>query len=177
MRKIALVLTIGVAVMLLAGCVQIGVPVNSVAFEKRPPLPGQPTYLETIAYINDGMHYVSPGASFFVSNLGAMCFLGAIVSGPVPVYIPPDYWCINPLSVSRVEAVENNISYINQVRLWCRLSVPQCAEKVAHPNVPDYPWAANSITVETVPFLRQRDAIEYLVYLMGGGVERSLASH
>ena len=51
MRKIALVLTIGVAAMLLAGCVQIGVPVNSVAFEKRPPLPGQPTYLETIAYI------------------------------------------------------------------------------------------------------------------------------
>jgi hypothetical protein len=43
--------------------------------------------------------------------------------------------------------------------------------------VPDYPWAANGITVETVPFLRQRDAIEYLVYLMGGSVERSLALH
>lgn len=176
MRRIAVILAFGVA-MTVAGCVQVAVPVNSVAFEKRPPLPGQPSYLETIAYINDGVHYISPAARFFVSNLGAMCFQGAVVPGPSPVYIPPSYWCINPLSVDRVEAIDNNISYINQVKLWCRLSVPQCAEKVGYPNVPDYPWIANSITVETVPFLRQRDAIEYLVYLMGGNVERNLASH
>ncbi len=163
--------------MLLAGCVQVGVPVNSLAFEKRPPLPGQPTYLQTIAYINDGMHYISPDASFFVSNLGAMCFQGAILPGPTPVYIPPNYWCINPLAVSRVEAIDNNISYINQVKLWCRLAVPQCVEKAAYPNWPDRPLVSNSITVETVPFLRQRDAIEYLVYLMGGNVERNVASH
>jgi hypothetical protein len=174
MRMKVIILTIGVA-MMLAGCVQIGAPTNSQAFEKRPPLPGQPNYLETIAYINDGMHYISPDAGFFVSNLGAMCFLGVIVPGNPPVYIPPNYWCINPLSVDRVEAINNNISYINQVRLWCRLAVPQCVEKAAYPTWPDYPGIANSLTVETVPFLRQRDAIEYLVYLMGGTVHSQQA--
>ncbi len=176
MHRIAVILTFGVAV-LLAGCVQIGVPLNSLAFEKRPPLPGQPGYLATIAYINDGMHYISPSAGFFVSNLGAMCFEGAILPGPTPEYIPPNYWCINPLAVGRVEAIDNNISYINQVKLWCRLAAPQCVEKAAYPNWPDRPLVGNSITVETVPFLRQRDAIEYLVYLMGGNVDRSFASH
>ncbi len=176
MRRVIVILACGLA-MLVAGCVQIGVPVNSLAFEKRPPLPGQPSYLETITFINDGMHYISPAAGFFVSNLGAMCFQGAILPGPWPVYIPPNYWCINPLAVSRVEAIDNNISYINQVKLWCRLAAPQCAEKAAYPNWPDRPLVSNSITVETVPFLRQRDAIEYLVYMMGGNVERNLASH
>jgi hypothetical protein len=159
----------------LAGCVQIGAPVNSLAFEKRPPLPGQPGYLETISYIDDGMHYISPAAGFFVSNLGDMCFLKAIVPGPQPEYIPPNYWCINPLAVDRVEAIDNNISYINQVKLWCRLAAPQCAYKVGYPNVPDNLWIANSITAETVPFLRQREAVEYLVYLMGGNVQRQQA--
>jgi hypothetical protein len=175
MRKIAGILTFGMA-MLLVGCVQIAEPVNSLAFEKRPPLPGQPGYLATIAYIDNGLRYVRPSAGFFVSNLGAMCFFGAIVPGPPPEYIPPSYWCINPLSVGRVEAINNNISYINQIQLWCRLAVPQCAENAGYPTVPHQQWIANSITVETVPFLRQRDAVEYLVYLMGGDVEHNLAS-
>lgn len=168
---------IGIAVLLamLTACVLTPGPINSLAYQKRPPLPGQPGYLQTIEYIDDGMHYISPAAGFFVSSTGDMCFQGVIVPGVPPEYIPPNYWCVNPNAVSRVDAIENNISYINQVRLWCRLGAPQCAYKVGYPNVPDNLWIANSITTETVPFLRQKDAIEYLVYLMGGNLERQQA--
>jgi hypothetical protein len=175
MRTIAIILTIGVLAMLPA-CVLTPGPINSLAFEKRPPLPGQPGYLQTIEYIDDGLHYISPGARFFVSNSGDMCFWGAIVPEVPPEYTPPNYWCISPLAVSRVDAIENDVSYINQVRLWCRLAAPQCAYKVGYPAVPgNDSWIANGITTETVPFLRQRDTIEYLVYLMGGNVGREQA--
>jgi hypothetical protein len=151
-------------------------PVNSLAFQKRPPLPGQPGYLATIDYIFNGVHYVSPLAGFIVSNTGDLCFQEVVVPGPPPIYLPSNFWCINPYDVARVEAIDNNISYINQARLWCRLSAPQCAYKVAYPNIGDNLWFANSITVETVPALQQRDAIEYLVYLMGGNVQQDLAA-
>jgi hypothetical protein len=175
MRTIAVILTIGVLTML-AACVLTPPPINSLAFQKRPPLPGQPGYLQTINYIDDGLHYITPNAGFFISAAGDMCFEGASTPGVTPVYIPPNYWCMSPFAVSRVEAIENNISYINQVRLWCRLAAPQCAYKVGYPNVPDNLWIANSITAETVPFLRQRDAVEYLIYLMGGNVRRDQAA-
>jgi hypothetical protein len=154
---------------ILAACVPPPAPpVNSLAFERRPPLPGRPGYLETIKYIFDGVHYVSPTAGFLVSNTGDLCFQGVVVPGPPPVYVPDNFWCMNPLAVDRVEALENDITSVNQVRLWCRLGAPQCAYKVGYTNILSNYWVANSITTQTVPFLRQRDAIEYLVYLMGG---------
>jgi hypothetical protein len=159
----------------LAACVPAPPPINSLAFEERPPLPGQPGYLQTIKYIDDGVHYISPTAGFFVSGTGDMCFQGAIVPGVSPEYIRSNYWCMSPHAVSSVDALENGISYINQVRLWCQLAAPQCAYKIGYPNILDTMWIANSITAETVPFQRQRDAIEYLVYLMGGSVERQQA--
>jgi hypothetical protein len=176
MRRIVASLTV-TAAMLLAACVPPPAqPVNSLAFERRPPLPGRPGYLETIDYILDGVHYVSPLAGFLVSNTGDLCFQEVVVPGPPPVYLPANFWCINPYDVDRVEAIDNNISYINQVRLWCRLSAPQCAYKIGYPNMGDNLWVANSITAETVPALQQRDAIEYLVYLMGGNAQEDLAS-
>jgi hypothetical protein len=175
MRATAVILSLGVVLTTLAACVLTPQPVNSLAFQKRLALPGQPGYLATIKYIDDGMRYISGGTQFFVSAGGDMCFQGAIVPGETKSYIPPNYWCMSPLSVSRVDAIENNISYINQVRLWCRLAAPQCAYKVGYPNLPDSPWIANSITAETLPFLQQREAIEYLVYLMGGSVRRDQA--
>jgi hypothetical protein len=168
-------IVLAIVLVVVSACVLTPGPINSLAFEKRPPLPGQVGYLETIQYIDSGLHFISPTTGFFVSNIGDMCFQGAIVPGVTPIYIPPNYWCINPLAVSHVDAIKNDISYINQVRLWCRLTAPQCAYKVGYPNVPDNLWIANSVTMETVPFLRQRDAIEYLVYLMGGDVERQQA--
>lgn len=143
-------------------------PINSVAFERRPPPPGQPGYLETIKYIDDGVHYISPTASFFVSPIGEMCFHEALVPGITPVTVPSDYWCMSPYAVKSVDAYENDISYVNQVRLWCRLGTPQCAHRVGFPNLLATEWIANSIAAETIPFQRQKAAIEYLVYLMGG---------
>jgi hypothetical protein len=176
MRIRAAILFVGI-VTLLGACVPPPAPpINSLAFERRPPLPGRPGYLETIKYIFDGVHYISPLAGFIVSNSGDLCFQGVVEPGNPPEYIPQNFWCISPFDVGRVEAVENNISYINQVRLWCRLGAPQCAYKVGYPNMLDNLWVANSVTAETVPFLRQRDAIEYLIYLMGGNVQRGLAS-
>jgi hypothetical protein len=169
---------VGIIVLLAAtaGCAPLPPPpIDSLAFQKRPPLPGQPGYLQTIHYINDGVRYVSPAAGFLVSATGDLCFQGVLVPGVTPEYIPPYYWCISPLAVSRVDAVENDISYINQVRLWCRLAAPQCAYKVEYPNMFDDMPVANSIITETVPFFRQRDAIEYLVYLMGGNLQREQA--
>ncbi len=175
MRKLALVLTLGVLTML-AACVPAPTPpINSLAFQKRPSLPGQMGYLETIKYIGDGLHYILPTADFYVSVAGDMCFRGVIVPGVTPVYIAPNFWCISPFAVGRVDAIENDISYINQVRLWCRLAQPQCAYQIGYPNLLDNTWMANSITTETVPFVRQREAIEYLVYLLGGNVEHDQA--
>jgi hypothetical protein len=160
----------------LSACIGVELPINSPTFERRPPLPGRPDYLQTIGFIDSGVHYISPAAKFFVSGSGDMCFWdAAIVPGFTPVYIPPNYWCISPFNVSRVEAIENGVTYIDRVRLWCRLGAPQCAYKVGYPNIPDYRWIANSITTETVPFQRQREAIAYLVYLMGGNLEHPQA--
>ena len=177
MRIRAAILT--VLALALAGCVPgQPQPVNSLAFERRPPLPGQPGYLDTIKFIYHGVNYISPTAGFLVSNLGDLCFQGVLVPGFPEEAIPNNFWCISPFNVGRVEAVQNNVSYIDQVRLWCRLAAPQCAYKFGYPiyTLIDHLWAANSITVETVPFLRQRDAIEYLIYLMGGDVPRDLAA-
>jgi hypothetical protein len=151
-------------------------PINSVAFERRPPPPGQPGYLDTIKFIDNGIRYIIPTGGFFVANTGDMCFRGVLTPGVAPEYLPDNVWCISPYDVSRVEAIDNNISYINQVRLWCRHAAPQCAYKLGFPNMLDNLWNANSITTETVPFLQQRDAIAYLVYLMGGEVERDVAA-
>jgi hypothetical protein len=175
MRKRAAILT--VLALALAGCVpQQPRPINSLAFERRPPLPGQPGYLETIHYIYQGVHYISPSAGFLVSDIGDLCFQGALVPGFPAVTIPNNFWCISPFNVDRVEAIENNVTYIDQIRLWCRLGAAQCAYKIGYPNIMDHLWAANSITAETVPSLRQRDAIEYLIYLMGGNVSRDVAA-
>ena len=175
MRSPAGILAIAVLMLLAACAPPPAPPVNSLAFQRRAPLPGQPGYLETIKFIDDGVHYISPPANFFVSNTGDMCFLGALTPGETPQYFPPSYWCMSPFAVSRVEAIDNNISYINQVRVWCAHANPQCAYKTGYPNMLDNRWVANSITAETVPVEREREALEYLVYLMGGSVGRDQA--
>ena len=175
MRKIVASLTIGILITASACVPAPTPPINSLAFQKRPALPGRPGYLETIKYIGDGMHYILPNSDFYVSVAGDLCFRGTITPGVMPVYVALNFWCISPFAVGRVDAVENNISYINQVRLWCRLATPQCAYELGYPNMTQNTTIANSITTETVPFVRQRDAIEYLVYLMGGNLEHDQA--
>lgn len=176
MRSVAATLIL-LTLALLAACAPRPVrpAINSVSFERRSPPPSQPGYLETIKYIDDGMRYISPAASFFVSPIGEMCFYGAITPGITPEFVRPNYWCISPFAVKSIDANENNISYVNQVRLWCRIATPQCAHRIGYPDLFETIWIANSIAAETIPFQRQRDAIEYLVYLMGGDAGRAQA--
>jgi hypothetical protein len=143
--------------------------INSPAYAIRPPLPGRPGYLDTIRYIDDGVKYIDPYAEFFVSYDGQMCFRGLINRQLSYFENYQNYWCMYPTAVNNVEALENDISYVNTVRLWCVLAAPQCARRTGFPDFLDESgWIDNSITAQTRPFREQRDAIEYLIYLMGG---------
>ncbi len=160
------------AVMLaLAACVpEMPPPINSPAFARRAPPPGQPGYLETIKFIDDGIHYTWADGAFFVSADGEMCFQGPVNISQSALVNPENYWCISPLAVGNVDALQNGVSYVNAVRLRCRLAAPQCAHKIGYPNMLDDHWISNSITASTVPYRQQRAAILHLIYLMGGDV-------
>jgi hypothetical protein len=151
--------------------------IDSDAFAKRPPLPGQRGYLETIRFIDDGMKYIDPFAEFFVSNDGQMCFRG-IVNRQLPYFENyQNYWCVNPAFVNNVEELTNDMTSVNSVRLWCVLEAPQCARRIGFWNFLDEsPWYSNSISAETRPSKEQRAAIEHLIYLMGGNLRIAQAS-
>lgn len=143
--------------------------INSPAYAIRPPLPGQPGYLDTIRYIDSGVRYIDPYAEFFISYDGQMCFRGLVNRQQAYFENYQNYWCMYPTAVNNVEALENDISYVDTVRLWCVLEAPQCARRVGYPNfLDDSDWVGNSIAAQIRPFREQRNAIEYLVYLMGG---------
>ena len=145
--------------------------INSPAFAVRPPPPGQPSYLDTIRYIDDGVKYIDPFAEFFVSFDGQLCFRGLVNRQQAYFENYQNYWCMYPTAVNNVEGIENNVSYVNNVRLWCVLEAPQCARRIGIPNfLDDSLWIGNSITAQTRPFREQRNAIQYLIYLMGGNV-------
>lgn len=145
--------------------------INSMAFAARPPPPGQLGYLETIRYIDSGVKYIDPSSEFFISFDGKMCFRG-LVNRQLQLFENyQNYWCMRPTQVNNVEALNDNISFVNTVRLWCALEAPQCAHRFGFPIFLDESgWIGNSITAQTRPFREQRDAIEYLIYLMGGNV-------
>ena len=151
--------------------------INSNAFAKRQPLPGQLGYLETIRFIDDGVRYIDPFAEFFISFNGQMCFRG-LVNRQLPYFENyQNYWCLYPDSVNNVEELENNVTTVNSVRLWCILEAPQCARRIGFFNYLDEsPWFGNSISAQTRPSREQRAAIEHLVYLMGGNVRSDQAS-
>ena len=151
--------------------------INSDAYAKRPPLPGQRGYLETIRYIDDGMKYIDPYAEFFISYDGRMCFRGLVNRQMLEFENYQSYWCIYPDSINNVEELENNITSVNSVRVWCVLEAPQCARRIGFWNFLDEsPWIRNSISAQTRPSKEQRAAIEHLVYLMGGNVRSDQAS-
>ena len=143
--------------------------INSPAYARRPPLPGRPGYLDTIRYIDSGVKYIDPFAEFFISYDGQMCFRGLVNRQQAYFENYQNYWCMYPTAVNNVEALEDDITYVNTVRLWCVLAAPQCARRVGFANFLDEtPPIGNSIAAQTRPSREQRDAIEYLIYLMGG---------
>jgi hypothetical protein len=163
-----------VAAALFAAACWPSLPINSVAFEKRAAFPGQPGYLETIKYIDDGMKYIDPSSEFFISYDGEMCFRGLANRQLATFETYDNYWCINPLAVNNVDPVQDNISQVNGVRLWCAHPAPQCAHRVGYANYLDTnPGQANSIVVQITPYLPERAALEHLVYLMGGNVRQA----
>jgi hypothetical protein len=167
--KAKLAIQVTAAAFLLSTCYTPPPPINSTAFERRVPLPGQPGYLETIEFIDDGVRYIDPSAQFFVSADGEMCFRGLVNRQQVQFETYTNFWCMSPYAVSNVDALENNVSFVNEVRLWCRHADPQCAHRVGSPDFLDTsPDIANSIVVQVTPFRPTRAAVEHLVYLMGG---------
>ena len=150
--------------------------INSTAYAVRPPLPGRPGYLETIRYIDNGVKYIDPYAEFFIAFDGQMCFRGLVNRQQAEFENYQNYWCMYPTNVNNVEALENNVSYVNEVRLWCRHAAPQCARKFGFPDFLDETSPlGNSISAQTVEYKQERDAIEYLIYLMGGNLEPGIS--
>jgi hypothetical protein len=142
-------------------------PVNSLAFAIRAPLPGQPDYLQTIKYIDDGLRYVDPLSQFFISPAGEMCFR---VKPDYPTVVYDAFyrdWCIVPQTVDRVEAVTN--PSLNQVRLWCLRAFPQCVHTLGEVG-----RIASNVSAPTIDFRQERAALENLVQMMGGNPRFSL---
>ena len=165
------VILLAAAAILLSACYPPPPPINSIAFQRREPLPGQLGYLETIKYIDDGVRYIDPSAQFFVSPDGEMCFRGLVNRQQVEFETYTNYWCMYPLAVSSVDALENNVSYVNEARLWCAHADPQCAHRVGYADYLDTsPPIGNSILVQVTPYKEERAALEHLIYLMGGYV-------
>ena len=76
--------------------------INSPVFAIRPPLPGQPGYLDTIRYIDNGVKYIDPFAEFFISYDGQMCFRGLVNRQSVFFENYQNYWCMYPTAVNNV---------------------------------------------------------------------------
>jgi len=143
--------------------------INSVAYAARAAPPGGPGYLDTIKYIDDGVKYTDPYAQFFVSFDGQLCFRGLVNHQLAEFENYQTYWCMHPTAVNNVEALENDITHVGEVRLWCRHASPQCARRYGYPTFLNVTSdIGNSIVVQIVPFEQERGAIEYLVHLMGG---------
>jgi hypothetical protein len=142
--------------------------INSSAFATRGPLPGRPDYLQTIKYIDDGMRYVDPLTHFFISPAGELCFRTKPNYPQVIYETRYRTWCMYPQTIDHVEAVTNDITRINEVHVWCLRAYPQCAHSLTEPG-----WIANSISASTVDYRQERDALENLIYLMGGNIKFS----
>lgn len=144
---------------------------DSTAFARRPAPPGRLDYLQAIRFIDDGMKYADPRSAFFVSPAGEMCFV-VRPSHPLSIYADQyRTWCLYPRAVGRVEALPSGGDGISMVRLWCRYADPQCARRLFPPAIAGgRGWAANDIVVPTVAYRAQRARLEYLIFIMGGGV-------
>jgi hypothetical protein len=137
---------------------------NSLAFARRAPAAGAPTYWQTIRYIDDGLKYVDTASAFFVSPDGRMCFRGVVNANRTALQYPDD-WCLAPGAVSRVEAMWNDVTGIPELQLWCKHSDPECVQNFDYPT-----GTTNLVTMQIVPPSEEKAAVEHLIYLMGGSL-------
>jgi hypothetical protein len=147
------------------GHVAVLPPINSGVFAARPPAAGMLNYLQSIKFIDDSIRYKDPYGQFFVSSVGEMCFR-IWPNSPSSIYEAHySYWCVYPQFVGRVESSPS----VNAVVLWCKHAYPQCIYRDAPFSPLDYSNPiANSLVVQTVTYWQTRNALEHLIYLMGG---------
>jgi hypothetical protein len=140
---------------------------NAPQIAGREPLAGRPGYAETIKYIDDGLRYVDPSAGFFVSPDGRMCFRGVLdpTQTVFEAFVANHTWCLPPTAVSRVDAFISSTK--EELLLVCKHSDPQCARNLG-------PWnrGADAVIVDIRPANQEKSAVENLVYLMGGDIDR-----
>jgi hypothetical protein len=143
-------------------------PPGAAAYLRRPELPARLDVPRAVKFIDDGVRYVDPWSEFFVSPAGELCFR-TLPYPPANVYVRHDLWCAYPQTIGRVEAIRNDITNINAVRLWCMRAYPQCARRVALAIPMDNRnWFGNSITAQTLTYRQEQSAIQDLIYLMAG---------
>lgn len=147
------------------GAVPSVAPINSPVFARWAPLPGQPGYLQSIAYIETRIRYVDPSAGFFVSPAGEIC-VRTRPSSVTSIY-EDTYrtWCVYPHLVHQVEPTVNSVANLNGVRLWCAHDFPHCAYSVSEPG-----QTANSIYAAAIDHRQVRTALANLIFMMSGAL-------
>jgi hypothetical protein len=140
---------------------------NAPDFARRQPPAGRPGYAETIKYIDDGLRYADAQAGFFISPDGRMCFRHVLdpTQTAFEAFVSKNNWCLAPTAVSRVDAFRSVTN--EQLRLVCKHSDPQCARDIGYSN-----RGADSVIVDIVPADQEKAAVENLIYLMGGDIDR-----
>ena len=141
-------------------------PINSLAFARRGALPGRPSYLETIKYIDDGVRYIDALSQFFISPAGEMCFRTRANYPQIYYNAYYRHWCIYPQSIDRVSVLEIETGLMG-VELWCMRAYPQCAHSLETGEI------ANRISAPAIDYRQERAALQNLIYLMGGNVRFS----
>ena len=150
----------------LAACAASPQYVDIAVFTRRPPPPGQPGYLETIRYIDDGMRYVDPGNAFFIAPDGRMCFRGGYtLSHTIFDVLYKTDWCLYPAAVREVELMPDIVTGTYRLQLSCKHAAGQCVAEAGSL----YRQAA-VVTLPIVPPRQEKTAVEHLVWLMGGAL-------
>jgi hypothetical protein len=165
LRLVSELACVAATAVLLAGCAPPPPQnFNDPAFARRAPSPGQPTYLSTIKYIDDGIRYSEPAGAFFVSPDGRMCFRGVLnVKQTIFDDLYQSDWCLAPTAIGRVETVPSVVTGTSDLQLSCNHANPQCAREIRYSD-----RAANTVIVPTVASHEEKVAVERLIYLMGG---------
>jgi hypothetical protein len=154
-------------------------PPHAVQLAALPPQPGNSPpppsrdFAQTVQYIDAGVKYIDPINAFFVVPRGGMCFRGVAVADERYPIDQWNVWCIDAHMVASVDALANDVSYVPQVRLWCKHANPYCAQRIGEPQFPLFGSVgfADSITVSVVPAKKEKAAIEHLVRLLGGRLD------
>ena len=141
--------------------------------QRRPPLPGQPGYLETIDYIDDGRAiHRAERRTFWCRPTGDMCFLGVDRSGRHAGICAGVLLVHEPASPS-AGSTRSKTTSATSTRSACGAGIRSPAMRPQDRLSEHARQACRSPTASPprpIPFWRQRDAIEYLVYLMGGNM-------